>query len=179
MASIDDVINRLDGANGLLQQINGDLGQVNVHLASLEGAVNALKTMVTQGFATVSQELQQVIQLQAYTNQALYHISQQDDTIICILEHISKNTCALLNEAHTQTELQTTMRDDMYTLLDMFKTVHPDAAIESERLAKLRRQLLDCCPPEPPGLSCTYQPCPAPEPVGKPPVVAPGPLPPK
>jgi hypothetical protein len=108
-----------------------------------------------------------------YTNQALSQNAKQNDTIICILEHISKNTCELLNQSVIQTRLQTSMDKGVTALADMYATVHPDAALERERLEALKRQIEKCCPPprhEPP---CHYAPCPAPKPLGEPPDVKP------
>ena len=43
--------------------------------------------------ATLTNGFNQLVTLGQYTNQALYQNDQQNDTIICLLEHISKNTC--------------------------------------------------------------------------------------
>ena len=53
--------------------------------------------------------LEAMVTLGEYTNQALFQNAKQNDTIICILEHISKNTCELLNQSVIQTRLQTEM----------------------------------------------------------------------
>ena len=139
MPSVDDVYNQLVTANTNLQTLHNDVQTVN-------------STLLT-GFGDL-------VTIGNYTNQALAHISQQDDTIICILEKISNNTCAILNEAHAQTELQTTIAAGVSSLVDMYETVNPGAALERERLAKLQAEIEACCPPpqEPP--PCSYTPCP-------------------
>lgn len=141
MPSVNDVYNQLL--------------QVNTNLTSLINAVNNLtSTVVTIG---------------NYTNQALYQNDQQNTTIICELEHISKNTCALLNESAVQTTLQTAMAADLDGLEKMFATANPGAALEAERLAALKAQVEQCCPPKKPTPPCEYKPCPAPKPIGPPP----------
>ena len=143
MPSVDDVYNQLLKANS--------------NLTSLINAVNNLtSTVVTIG---------------NYTNQALYQNDQQNTTIICELEHISKNTCALLNEAAVQTTLQTAMAADLDGLEQMFATANPGAALEAERLAALKAQVEQCCPPKKPEPPCHYKPCDAPAPIGPPPQV--------
>ena len=145
MPSVNDVYNQLL--------------QANTSLTSLINAVNNLTSaMVTIG---------------NYTNQALYQNDQQNTTIICELEHISKNTCALLNEAAIQTALQTTMAADLDGLEGMFATANPGAALEAERLAALKAQVEQCCPPKKPAPPCDYKPCPAPAPIGPPPQTGP------
>jgi hypothetical protein len=87
------------------------------------------------------------------------------------VEQISKNTCALLNEAAVQTALQTTMAADLDGLEQMFATANPVAALESERLAALKAQVEKCCPPPKPTPPCDYKPCSEPKPIGPPPQV--------
>lgn len=141
MPSVDDVYNQLV--------------QANTNLTELVNAVNNLTTVVNT--------------IGTYTNQALYQNDQQNITIICALEHISKNTCALLNESAIQTALQTDMAADLDGLESMFATANPAAALEMERLAALKAQIEQCCPPKKPVPPCDYRPCPSPPPIGPPP----------
>ena len=141
MPSVNDVYNQLLAAN--------------TNLTSLINAVNNLTSAV--------------VTIGNYTNQALYLNDQQNATIICALENISKNTCALLNESTVQTALQTTMAADLDGLEGMFATANPGAALEAERLAALKAQVEQCCPPKKPALPCDYKPCSAPKLIGSPP----------
>jgi hypothetical protein len=129
--------------------------QVNTNLTSLINAVNNL----TSALDTIGN----------YTNQALYQNDQQNVTIICALEQISKNTCSLLNESAVQTTLQTAIAGDIDRLEKMFATANPGAALEAERLAALKAQVEQCCPPKKAPPPCNYTPCPAPTPIGPPP----------
>jgi hypothetical protein len=96
MPSADDLFNQLVAANTRLEDIKGDLVDV-------KGAVNQVQTAVTLVNTTLINGFSQLVTLGQYTNQALYQNDLQNDTMICLLEHISKNTCALLNEAAIQT----------------------------------------------------------------------------
>jgi len=145
MPSVDDVYNQLLTVNNNLVTLHNDL-------------VNLTNELVTIG---------------QYTNQALYQNDQQNDTIICILEHISQNTCSLLNQAAVQTALQTEMERDIDWLEGMFAATHPGAALERERLRRLEEKIEKCCPPTPPTPPCTFVKCPAPRPIGPPPPVGP------
>jgi len=163
MPSINDVFNQLVDANTKLQQIHNDLGNVS-------NATNQVATNIGIGFANISQGLFNLIKLQTFANQALFDLCVDDRTIICILEKISKQTCELFNEAHTQTLLQTSMQESITLLSELYETTHSDAALENSRLQKLHEEVLACCPPEPLPPPCLYEPCPAPPELGEPPV---------
>jgi hypothetical protein len=83
MPSVNDVYNQLLA--------------VNDNLTNLTNAVNNVTTAVNQVNNTLNTGFGELVTLGNYTNQALYQHDQQNVTIICALEHISKNTCALLN----------------------------------------------------------------------------------
>jgi hypothetical protein len=180
MASAQDVLNAINAANGKLDTVHGDLVGVNTHLDGtnsrlddvkgqldlLNKSVQDVNTALTWGFG-------QLITIGNYTNQALAQNAAQNDTIICILEHISKNTCALLNEAHTQTGLQTTIRTNTTVLADLYAATHAEAALTRQREEALRKQIEECCPPGVPPPPCGYEACPAPRPLGEAPRVDP------
>ncbi len=157
MPSADDLFNQLVAANNRLEAIKGNLVDV-------KGAVNDVNTTLKNGF-------HQLITLGQYTNQALYQNDQQNDTIICLLEHISKNTCALLNQAALQTAAQLEIERDMDSLESMFATANAGAALENKRLQALKEQVEKCCPPPQAVPPCEFAPCPAPKPLGPPPKV--------
>lgn len=123
MPSVDDVYNQLLDANAKLDSIKGEL-------LSVKSSVDTVNTTL------------------GYTNDALYQNSLQNHTIICLLEQISKHTCGIWNEAHIQTGLQTTIRDDEHELVTLYASTHGDAAIAWEQSEKLRKQIEKCCPPE-------------------------------
>jgi hypothetical protein len=54
----------------------------------------------------VSDLLKTLIEVELRQHELLARLSGKLDTAICVLEHISKNTCETLNEAHEQTALQ-------------------------------------------------------------------------
>jgi chaperonin cofactor prefoldin len=98
----------------------------------------------------INSKLGHLVTLGQYSDLALSQNAKQNDTIICILEHISKNTCELLNQSVVQTKLQTEMQKDIDALEAMYETVHADAALERERLQALKQQIEECCPPSEP-----------------------------
>jgi hypothetical protein len=170
MPNADDLYNQLLDANTKLGQINSTLVDVKSATDAVKSAVNQVNTTLVNGFG-------QLISIGDYTNKALYQNSKQNETIICNLEHISKNTCELLNQSVIQTRLQTEMQKDIDALEDMYETVHADAALERERLQKLKAQIEECCPPRHPEPPCHYQPCPTPPKLDEPPKVPKQPTP--
>jgi hypothetical protein len=152
MPSADDFYNQLQ--------------TISARILDLTAAVNQVNSTLNTGFG-------QLVTLGQYTDLALWQNSKQNETIICILEHISKNTCELLNQSVTQTRLQTEMEEDVDKLEAMYATTHAAAAVERERLHKLKQEIEKCCPPPKPEAPCKYVPCPAPKPIGEPPKIGP------
>jgi hypothetical protein len=155
MPNADDLFNQLIEANSKLASINTHLVDVKASTDAVKSAVNQVNTTLANGFG-------QLISQGDYANNALYVNTKQNETIICILEHISKNTCELLNQSVLQTALQTEIQKDMDALEDMYEHVHADAALERARLLKLKAQVEKCCPPPVPRPPCNYGPCPTP-----------------
>jgi hypothetical protein len=160
MAGINDLFNQLVAANGKLDQLHTDA-------TNETAATNQVRTSVD----TLDNDVKII---GAAETLLLFHLTQQADTMICALEHISQNTCAILTQATIQTELQTRIRDDADALLEIAETANPAAALERRRLAALRAQIERCCPPTKPEPACTYQPCKRPESVPMPVLPQPG-----
>jgi hypothetical protein len=155
--TVTDVFNQLVLVNGKLDQL-----QVNT---SLLVNVNA---SINKGFNDTVNALNVLTAVDIEAVKLLYHQTQQADTMICMLDQISKNTCEILNQATTQTGLQTRLADAMDALLFIAESAHPDGALERERQAKLQAEIERCCPPDEPGPACNYEPCPRPDRIKEP-----------
>ena len=173
MASAQDVLNAVNGANGRLDEVNNRLAGVHTRLDGTNARLDDVKTKLDLINTTLNWGFAQLITIGNYTNQALAQNAAQNDTMICILEHISRNTCELLNESHTQTGLQTTIRNSTTTLAELYAATHAEAALTRQREEALRKQIEECCPPQVPPPPCAYQACPVPRPLGEPPRVDP------
>jgi len=179
MPNATDIFNAINNVNSSVNtQISGTnsrLDTVNITLDAIKASTDAVKTAVDQVNATLVAGFAQVITLLDYADLALYQNAQQNDTMICELEKISKNTCDISNEAHLQTALQTKMSRNIMALAAMYAAVHAEVALTLEREHALREQIEKCCPPRPPEPECRYTPCPAPPPLGPPPETQPTP----
>lgn len=164
--NLQNILNSLATVNANLVAVEGKLDTVNANLATVEGKLDTINATMQWGLA-------QLITIGNYTNLALFQNDKQNDTMICILEHISKDACALLNEAHTQTGLQTIIKDKAVAMADLYAAVHPAEALARERLEALRKQCEECCPPAVPPPVCVYEPCPAPGRIDGPPKIDP------
>lgn len=159
--TVGDVFNQLVLVNGKLDNIDTNtFGQAN--------AINNLDGDVNKGFKATVDMLKIIAQIDTEAVKLLFHLTQQTDTMICALEHISENTCEILTQAAIQTQLQTRLRDDADALRDIAESAYPGAALERQRLAALRAEIEHCCPPEKPQPVCNYKPCFQPKPVGMP-----------
>ena len=151
--------------------IFNQLIEANQKLAVIEGKLDAVKASTDAVETVLNNDLPQLITLNIYMAQALYQNALQNDTIICILEKIARNTCDLVNQSHLQSELQTNISRSTAVLADLYATTHAEAALIREREEGLRRQIEKCCPPKPPTPPCHDHPCPGPKPIGPPPNV--------
>ncbi len=177
MPSISDVFNELTQANVRLQQLHTDLDAlhtvVDQGMSQLHGDVVALTSTAALGFGQVdntlnagftnmSQGLQILMQLGAITNTTLAYHTQQQHTMICLLEQIARFACQTLNEAHAQTTLQQEIGRDLGALLYISRATHSEAALAFDQRQQLQRQIEACCPPAEQPPFCVYDPCPKP-----------------
>jgi hypothetical protein len=173
MPSAQDILDAINNNTGI---IGGKLDTVNSNLTVIENKLDAINASVNAVDADV-QKLQQLvlwgfsqlITLGQYTNQALFQNDKQNDTMICILQQISVNTCGIWNEAHNQTELEKAIRAATRKLARLYASTHAEAAFDLEREEELHRQIEACCPPKPPEPACAESPCAAPPPFDQPP----------
>jgi hypothetical protein len=165
MASINDVFNELQTINNTLNQLHADalaeIGAIN----TVNTSVNTLNATTHAGFGATLNAMNVLAQIEIATAKMVFHLTQQADTMICALEHISQNTCAILTQSTIQTRLQARMGADLAAMRELTELANPAAAVEACKLAKLRAEIEKCCPPEVPPPACTYQPCPAPRPI--------------
>jgi len=168
MPSVSDIFDQLQQANATLVQAKDEIATLNTTVATIGGTVGDILTKANEAntrLTTLHQDVQNLVGLQTTANRILANINEQGLTIICILEKISKNTCALWNEAHLQTALQATTAHNTTKLVSLFETSHPEAALEFCRRETLQASIDKCCPPNAPEPVCDYQPCPTPDPV--------------
>ena len=159
MATLNDAYNQLVEANAQLTTLRSDVQEVNTSVQAGTAATEA-------GFA-------QLANLVQFTNQLLAYEIEQNQTIICNLEKIAKQTCELVNQAVLQTAAQEAMRGDLANLEHLYELSNPAAAVEQHRLAALNRKIEACCPPPVAPPPCHYEPCksPGPPPDNNPPVI--------
>src|SRR5579884_3959477 len=98
MPSAQDILDAINGADSRLDDVKAKLDTTNSNLNDIKGKLDAINASVNQMSNLMQWGFTPVITLLQYADQALFINDQQNDTMICILEHISKNTCALLNE---------------------------------------------------------------------------------
>ncbi len=175
MPSASDFFAELQGANARLDQIKTSVLSVKTSVDAVKTSTDAVHTAVQQVNTTLSTGFGQLVTLGVYTNEALAHNAKQNDTIICILEHIEEHTCALVNYADEQTRLQRSMEANTRMLAELYAATHAEAALERQEHEELQKKIERCCPPPKPEPPCRPERCPKPPPLREPPhVEAPG-----
>lgn len=90
----------------------------------------------------------------------LAEIRRDVQLVPCLLDRIGRIACLTANEVHQNTLQLKALRQSLEALVEMYRTVNPAAALELDRLGKLRSEIERCCPPEPACESiCHYVPC--------------------
>src|SRR5712664_4976233 len=105
MASINDVFNQLVTVNATLSAIGTGINAGTTATNSVKASVDQLDTDLKAGcFQTTNAlnaavgALNSIAAIDVEGVKLLCHITRQTDTMICALEHISQNTCAILTQ---------------------------------------------------------------------------------
>ena len=160
MASIDDVFHQLQAVNTNLSTLHADgIAETNA-TNQVKSSVDTVDADVKAGFNATVNGLTTIALIDIEAVKLLFHLTQQTDTVICALENISRNTCAMLTQLTLQTQLQQRMADNLDVVRAMEEAEQPAAALEQQRLAALQAEIERCCPPPQTPPACTYQPCP-------------------
>jgi hypothetical protein len=102
----------------------------------------------------LSDLLKTLIEVEVARNELLARVSGKIDTAICVLEHISKNTCETLNEVHEQTELQAALIE-----CKELCAPPPKALPCGEKPPVAHPKRADCCERKKHEPYCKYEPC--------------------
>jgi hypothetical protein len=106
------------------------------------------------------QLLQELLEQARMQTIHLSEIKVSTELDICLLDKIGRIVCMTANETHKNTQLLKTIRDNLSSLLEIYRSVHPEQALQLDKVTKLREELHKCCPPEEPiDIVCNYEPC--------------------
>jgi hypothetical protein len=179
MPTINEVWEQAQQINANLVTLHNDLTSLNNCCSTTNQHLNALisrveetndwleevRQLVNDGFAAMAAGFASVNARQDITNILLRLQIEQNKTMICIMEYISRNSCELLNHSERQTAFQEKIAGYIFAVRHMFATSNPEAALTFDREEEQRQRIEECCPPEPEELPCTYESCPKPEEV--------------
>jgi hypothetical protein len=110
-------------------------------LVQFDGSLNT-------GLINLSQGINALLIRRQFTNAALVALIANDRTMIRELDRSAGRACDLLAEARAKTALQRDLARDTARLLEIARTVHPEAELEMSRSDKLVQKIEKCCPPE-------------------------------
>ncbi|MFX0195891.1 MAG: hypothetical protein ACFFCW_07200 [Candidatus Hodarchaeota archaeon] len=162
-ANLSVIHNDLTGLKNCCNRTNDHIKNLIDKVEKSNNYLERLRDIVNDGFVAISEGIAGIHSRQDLTNQLLNFQTRQQETMICVLENISRNTCGLLNESNQQTKLQANLAENVERLNHMYASANPDAALIYNRHMEQREALEECCPPKPHKPICTYKPCPAPE----------------
>ncbi len=162
MPSASDFFTELQGVNSHLEHVEDQLDALETSVDAVKTATDAVEASVQQVNDTVSDGLDDLVTLGASTNEALAHNAKQNDTIICLLDKIARDTCRLVNEADELARLQRGIEDTNRQLADLYAATHAGADLHRRGRAGLRREIERWCPPPKPEPPCRFEPCVAP-----------------
>lgn len=181
MASINDVNNSVNKVNTTLHKEIDATNAVQTSVDNLKASVDNVSTRIDNldgdlvaGFSATVQRLKDLEIIGIGEVDLLFHLTQQADTMICALNQISQNTCGILTQVTIQTDIQKRLLKETEAIRFIDESANPAAALESQRLKKLKDQIEKCCPSQPTPPACTYQPCPSPKQIGRPSTPNPG-----
>ena len=160
MPSVSDVFDELKKITSGIKKLHSDNETVNQRLSENRDELVSVNSRLD----AISDILKDFVELQAQANAALLHMTRQSDTIICIQEKVSRNTCGMLTEAVKQTTISDETRDQIVMLADIQRSVHTDAALNFDRRQQAQKRIEACCPSREPAPACTYSPCDSPKP---------------
>jgi hypothetical protein len=166
-ANLATIHNDLVSLGNCCNATNQRLADILERVDETNDWLEALRQVVNDGFAAMSSGIAGIHARQDITNRLLLYHAEQQRTMICISENISRNTCHLWDQAAQQTEMQQRVTAGVEALQNMYASTNADAALVYQRHVEDRRKLEECCPPPPRKPACVYEPCPAPGELGE------------
>jgi len=145
-------------------QINAKLDQINNNTATTVDVGNGIRNDLQRCCADLSNGLFAIWELQKVTNSVLDHHSNQNDTVICLLENTNELLCGMTRKMTRQLDASEQLLKSLKRVEGIAERVEPAAAGDFDRLAELHRQIRECCPPDEPEPEPCPEPCPIPEP---------------
>ena len=161
-SSLDSLNSAAETANERIEANTEAVEQVREVCEQNNAELSAINGRLLTGFAKLSEGLDILIDQGAYTNEALGHQIQQNDTIICLLDKSARALCQIWTLVDIQTKLLRSIQQDASAAREMLETVHPEARLELDRRKALEKNIERCCPPKQDPPACVYEPCRAP-----------------
>lgn len=159
MASISDVFNALNDIKGKLDTLHVDETNNGQKQDATNNKLDQLGQTVTNVGTAVDGRFVQVLQQQQLSNQLVLHLTRQQETVICILEHISRNTCELVNLGTNELKSIQAIEEYARVASAILRGANSNVALDLADRDELERKLEECCPPKPVPPACVYEPC--------------------
>jgi hypothetical protein len=155
--SIQDVADQI---NAKLDEINVNTASTVNELQSLNNRVAALDVHLQAGFANLAAGLFAIWEVEKASLVQLQHHSDQNDTVICLLEHTNELLCGITRKLTTEIGIGRTLVESVDRIEGIAERVEPAAAGDFDRLLQVKDKLAECCPTPDVEQETCPEPCP-------------------
>ncbi|PFV80064.1 hypothetical protein COL05_15780 [Bacillus sp. AFS059628] len=124
------------------QDIRKELNQTNGQLLQIDNKLDV-------GFASLSQGLFAMLQVQHASLELLDYNRQQNDTIICELVNNNKILCNIMRKLSHQLQMSEKGLESVVRIEGITERIHSSEAVDYDRHHELNKKIEQCCPPKP------------------------------
>jgi hypothetical protein len=153
MTSIQDVADQINAKLDQLitntAQTATTTGQIRDQIADLNNLVTGLNAHLRAGFADLADGLFAIWEVEKASLVELNHHSDQNDTIICLLQNANDLLCGITRKLTTEIDISREIGSAVRRVEGIAERVEPAAAGDYDRLRGISDRLTACCPPEP------------------------------
>lgn len=135
-------------------------GQVRDEVVNLRNQVAALDAHLQTGLANLADGLFAVWEVGKASLVELRHHSDQNDTLICLVQHTNDLLCGITRKLTTEIAITRDIDQAVRRIEGITERTEPGAAGDYDRLRQLGDRLTECCPPEPVPPEPCPEPCP-------------------
>src|SRR4051812_38265062 len=164
MTSIQDVADQI---NAKLDAIVANTTQtvaletdVRTELQTVVGEIGTLDAHLQAGVANLAAGLFAVWQVERAQLVELRHQSDQNDTIVCLLQNADDLLCGITRKLSTQLEISRHLATSLDRVEGIAERVDAAAAGDYDRLVEVTERIERCCPAPVPAPEPCPEPCP-------------------
>ncbi|MDM4718692.1 hypothetical protein QTQ03_03435 [Micromonospora sp. WMMA1363] len=161
MPSLQDVADQINAKLDELIVNTAVTAQVRDGVINLNNSVSNLDVHMQAGMANIAGGLLAIWELEKASLAELRHHSEQNDTVICLLQNANELLCGITRKLTMELRVSQDTNEAVRRMEGIVERGMPAAAGDYDRLRQVKDTLAECCPPQP----VEPEPCPEPCPV--------------